>query len=468
MGILGSIAGGMAKGIFSVSNAVATSTANGLYTALQNAKTKKDIKALYNQVSNANFENRAVALLPGTQSREQLLLVSSNDENDILDYDVSNVNSAGLDYIYGMCDDPEGVIVSGGTNDERMVALVPFIYKAQNKGLPIFVIHSGNSALESYVTNWCQYIDVISQRGNYYDAFRGLPTEDIAFLLYESMPDELAVPAAESLIHAVVEVIDRLGRDITAKSLADFPLLNLQTQLNDMLKNGMLTKDEYDELNAFYLAGASEASNVRVFFNKLNRQFENVFGKNNLSKCNIKGAINKKGIICIDVGNTGNELLFSLVLNHILFLSNQGKDFAVILDGIPIAKYEKLNDLFRNHTYAVSNSDFISSISGGTISKDELFSEITGSVTRTVLFCHSSGTSCQTWSDYMGKYNKIKITNSITQSSAFMNSSSTSGISVSEAETPRVSPTTLTKLNPYCACIYSAEGILFARVNEPE
>ena len=65
------IMGGIARGATSAS----MWTGNMIYTALQNARTKKEIRALYKHASDANFQNRAVALLPGI-SRQQFLLTS--------------------------------------------------------------------------------------------------------------------------------------------------------------------------------------------------------------------------------------------------------------------------------------------------------------------------------------------------------------------------------------------------------
>lgn len=73
MGLFGNtmgMMGGVARGTASAS----MWTGNMIYTALQNARTKKEIRALYKNASNANFQNRAVAVLPGV-SKQQLLLM---------------------------------------------------------------------------------------------------------------------------------------------------------------------------------------------------------------------------------------------------------------------------------------------------------------------------------------------------------------------------------------------------------
>ena len=71
-------------------------TGNMIYTALQNAKTKREVRELYNRASEANFKNRSVAILPSINKQQLLLTTGDPSENDIYDYQ-SNSNTAALD-----------------------------------------------------------------------------------------------------------------------------------------------------------------------------------------------------------------------------------------------------------------------------------------------------------------------------------------------------------------------------------
>ena len=205
---------------------------------------------------------------------------------------------------------------------------------------------------------------------------------------------------------------------------------------------------------------------MAIFLNRLNRQSEAIYGKPLSRFSNTKSMLNQKGVIAIDVGNSGNELLVKLVLNHLLLLQGQGKEFAILLDNIPISRHEKISDLLRGHPYAISSQDFISSLFGGEQRGDDLFSEITGNVNTTVLFRHASGTTCQKWSEHLGKYRKIRIRYNIAQNNAFMNTSNSRGLSVDEADEPRIRAETLGKLADGLACIHSIDGILIAEVKD--
>ena len=61
---------------------------------------------------------------------------------------------------------------------------------------------------------------------------------------------------------------------------------------------------------------------------------------------------------------------------------------------------------------------------------------------------------------------KIKIRYNITQSNAFMNTSNSWGLSVNEADEPRIRAETLGKLADGLACIHSIDGILIAEVKD--
>lgn len=457
LGILGGVARGTASATLW--------TGNMIHTALQNARTKKEIRALYKHASEANFQNRAVAVLSGI-SKQQLLLTSGEpDDNDVYDYQSESATAA-LDFIWGDTNAPGSVVISGGQNRERVCALIPFVHKAQTENMPVIALHAGNADLEQMLLNHSRDCEFISRKGCFYDVFRGMPVDDIAFLLYETMPEDTASPAAESLLRALIEVLLITDGKITLSTLAAFPLVSLKNRIDALYNGGMLSRDEYDEINHYCMAGSSETDAVRIFLNRLNRQSEAIYGKPLSKSSNIKKMLNQNGVIAIDVGNSGNELLVSLLLNHLLLLQSQGREFAVLLDSIPISRYAKICDMLRGHPYAVASQDFVASLFGGEQRGDDLFSQIAGSVNTVVLFRHASGTSCQKWSDHLGKYRKIRIRYNISQNNAFMNSSNSRGISVDETDEPRIRAETLGKLAAGMACIHSIDGILIAEVKD--
>ena len=462
MGLLGDafhVMGGVTRAAYGVS----MWTGNSIYTALQNARTKKEIRRICDHASEANFQNRSVMIMPNENKQQLLLVTSDPSDNDIYDYDTKSQTPA-LDFIWGENDYPEGEIVSGGEVRTRMEALIPFVHKSQQEGIPLIALHSGNRDIGAMIREHSVDAEFIDRTNTYYDVFRGMPVDDIAYLLYETMPNDDSNPSSESLLRALIEVVLHKEGTVTIQNLAVFPILKLKDELDKLLKDGEITTIEHREIDRYYMAGSSETDAVRIFLNKLNRQAEGIYGRPTGRKSNIKRMLNQKGVISIDVGGVNNELIGELVINHLMLLQAQGKEFSILLDDVPISRFLKIRDLLRGRTYAISQKDFISSLYGGDIHGDELFAELTGDVAKIVLFRRSAGTSCQKWSDFMGKYKKIRIRYNISQNNSFMNSSDTRGISVDETDEPRVRAETLGKLTGSLACVYSTNGILFAEV----
>lgn len=453
------VMGGVTRAAYSTS----LWTGNAIYSALQNARTKKEIRQIYDQASEANFQNRSVMIMPHANKQQLLLASSEPNDNDIYDYDSSSTTPA-LDFIWGETDYPEGEVVSGGDIKTRVDALVPFVHKSQQEGIPLIALHCGNRELLTMIKNHSVDFEFIDGANAYYDVFRGMPVDDIAYLLYETMPEDDSNPSTESFLRALIEVVLHKEGTVTIQNLATFPVLNLKDELDALLKDDEITKQDYKEIDRYFMAGSGEVDSVRIFLNKLNRQIESLYGRPKGNNSNIKKMLNQKGVISIDVGGVNNDLLVGLILNHLMLLQSQGREFSILLDDIPISKFIKIRDLLRGRTYAISQKDFIASLYGGEVQGDELFSELTGNVTTVVLFRHASGVSCQKWSDFMGKYKKIRIRYNISQNNSFMMSNDSRGISVDETDEPRVRAETISRLTGKMACIYSGNAILFAEV----
>ena len=438
-------------------------TGSMIASAINNAKTKKEIRNIYKSATEANYQSRAVAVLPSLNKQQLLLTSNDPNDNDVYNYPIETSTPA-IDFIWGTNNTLDGLLVSGGRNKDRVKALMPFVRKSQNTGMPLIAIYSGDFELETMLFDEGVAHEFVTRSGVYYDVFRGIPIADIAYLLYETMPSSMASPSAEPLLQALVEVVVRVEGTVVIQKLAEFPIHNLKDKLDELYKTGAMTADDYHEINHNYMAGSSELNNVRNFLKRLNMQMEGVYGKPKKSICNIKKMINQKGIAAICIGNANNELLVSLVMNHLQYLKYQGREFAILLDDLAISKHPKSYDLLHNRIYAISHKDFVSSIYGGERSGEEAFTEIMGFISTVVLFGHSSSASCKKWSEFLGTYHKIRIKMNISQSRGLLTSNNTSGISVDEADEPRIRAETLLKIPSGVACISQSEGILLAEV----
>lgn len=432
---------------------------------ISSARTKKDIQRIYNDTMQANSTSRSVFALQHVNKAQLLLTSGDSADNDIFVYQSKSLTPA-IDYIWGESKDPESTVISGGNPDERVRAMMPFIHKSQQDGIPVIALHAGNRGLEKLIAEHSVTCENIAQGNLYYDAFRALPIEDMAYLLYETMPKESANHSAEALILAILEVLLRTEGKVTFQNLAGFPIIKLIDKLNTLRKSGAVTADEFSAISRDYMSGSSEIDAVRSFLNKLNRQAESIYGKATSNPCNIRKVLNMKGVVAIDIGsgNGYNELVLSFVINQLLHIQSTGREFAILIDGIALSRFTKLSDILHGKAFAISHSDFVSSLYGGEKRGEDLFTDVIGNVNTLVLFRHRSGTSCQKWSEHLGKYHKIKIKISVSRTKSFLSGGDTRGIQVDEADEPRVRAETISMLPGTLACIHNKVGTLFAEV----
>ena len=436
-----------------------------IYDWYNNRKQQKKIGQMHSDAHETNYQRRAVFALPHV-NKCQLLLTSvdsTNTDNDIYEWQPASPTPA-IDFIWGENHNADSIVVSGGKPEERVRALMPFVNKSQKENIPVFVLHANNRSLENMIKSNSNYHEFISLGGMYYDAFRSLPVEDMAYLLYESIPEDDSSPSAEALLRAILEVLLRNEGKATFHNIASFPSAKLVDELNRLLSTGEVSMDEFNDISRDYMSGSSEIDAVRSFLNKLNRQAESIFGKPTANICNIKKVINSKGVIAFDVGPSNNELIMNFIINQIIHLQQAGKDLNILIDGIALSRHPKICELIRGRVFALSNSDFISSLYGGERNGDDIFNEVTGDITTLVLLNHKSGTSCKKWSEHLGKYNKIRIKLNISQNKSWSVNSNTEGISVDEAEEPRIRAETIAMLPNSLACIHNRNGTLIAEV----
>lgn len=429
----------------------------------QNAKNEREINAIYRDVLQTNTQNRAVAVLKKNDVTQLLLTSGDKNENDVQIVRTTSVNPA-LDFIWGENDNLEGLIISGGTDSARINALMPFVRKSQLAKIPVLVLYTGNEELERMLINNSHTCEIVNGGDFYYDPFRGIGTRELANLLYESMPEGTSSPNAVPLFNALLDVILLKNMKLNFENVASFPLNRLMDELNTLQRNGSVFTEDYKRIEDSFMAGSSEIPKVNLFLSQLKQQAQEIFGKPSEKRCNIKKMFSRdKGIVAINVGINKDSLL-NFVIKHLMYLQSTNLDFSMVLDNIPIAKAPNIDRLLYGRKYAICHQDLISTLFAGDRRGDDLLTEIAGNVSTLVLFHHSSGASRQKWSDQLGKYRKIRIQLNISKNKSFLNSSSTKGVNIDEIDEPRVRAEVLERLRGNFACIYNANGILFAEV----
>lgn len=60
-----------------------------------------------------------------------------------------------IDYIWRLSNDLEGEVVSGGDGKSRVDALIPFVHKSHQNGIPLITLHAGNKYLAPMLKAHC-------------------------------------------------------------------------------------------------------------------------------------------------------------------------------------------------------------------------------------------------------------------------------------------------------------------------
>ena len=435
----------------------------------QTRRVNKQIRQTVETVSETNYANRSVIAMPYVDKPQ--LLLTAKDDDDIYQYDATASSTPALDYIWGETDGPETVVVSGGSSADRSAALLPFVRKAQISNVPVVVIHSGDDDLMSMVDTNSVMHERIGKGHLAYDPFRGMTSEAIAMMLCDSMDDASRSYEAESLLRALSSMMGYLHGATDIHEMAAYRITGYIGDLDDLYDNGAMGEEERLTMSNNYSLGSSRASDVTSFLYRLDNQLRSVLGAvDGRERGNVRRGLNRKGVVSFDVGTSNNDFVLRLIVNHLLRYRADGINFAVLIDDVDVSRYSRIVDLISGNPFAISSSDFVASLSRNGASGDEMFAGIMGDVSHVVAFRHVSGHSAQKWSEYMGKYHKLKIKASVSSTVIPMPIggivSPTNGVQVEESDEPRVRAETISMLPDGIACIYGSQCILISKIEQ--
>jgi hypothetical protein len=188
--------------------------------------------------------------------------------------------------------------------------------------------------------------------------------------------------------------------------------LNLSGVISERLKNGLISQDKANHLNALLSAGQGESPKIDTFFSDVKAKIQNISVKDpKITKpYGIVSAIANRQILCIDLKSSSNILSLELFANSLQIAMNRGLEFSLMLDEIAFANNDLLLSVLgqATSTQIIMLSDDLYSLLGA---REDIFAALVGRTEKTVVYSHSSNASCEKWSMYLGQYDKIDIAN---------------------------------------------------------
>jgi len=307
----------------------------------------------------------------------------------------------------------ESVIVSGGSQDERLHICEEILRNAYSASHPVIVLHTANGGIEDIVTR-NGFGTAVSERNKKFDAFTSFEFNEIYQAVTDTCKSKYDIkPAGRYVLQAVYDLLLNRGKKPYFSGFANCPYFKLSDTITTRLNSGAITQDEADRLNSLLLTGQSECPKIDTFFNDMKSQIDYLSAPDPAAvhAASVLSAIKKSQILCIDIRSSANAMLLELVLNSLVIAMNRGRDFSLLIDDIAFVN----NDMLKNtlcqkasHNNIILSKDLYA-LTGG---KEDVFAAVIGGAEKTVLFSHSSGISCDKWSRYVGEYEKIDVSQS--------------------------------------------------------
>jgi hypothetical protein len=307
----------------------------------------------------------------------------------------------------------DSVIVSGGSQGERLNICDAILRNAYNAKHPVIILYTANGAMENIVAR-NGFGTVASARNRMFDAFTSFEFNEIYQAVTDTCKSKYDIkPAGRYVLQVTYDLLMNRGKKPYFSGFANCPYFKLSDTIAARLNSGAITQDEADKLNSLLLTGQSECPKIDTFFNDMKSQVDYLSAPDpaSVKAVSVLSAIKKSQILCIDMRSSSNVMLMELIVNSLIIAMNRGYDFSLIVDDIAFVNNDMLKNTLcqkSNHHNVILSKDLYA-LTGG---KEDIFAAIIGEAEKTVLFSHSSSISCDKWSKYVGEYDKIDVSQS--------------------------------------------------------
>ena len=352
----------------------------------------------------------------------------------------------------------DSVIISGGSQDERLHICEEILRNAYSANHPVIILHTGNGRMEDIVMQ-NGFGTVVNAGNKMFDAFTSFEFNEIYQVVTDTCKSKYDIkPAGRYVLQVVYDLLMHRGKKPYFSSFANCPYFKLSDHITTRLNSGAITQDIADKLNSLLLTGQAECPKIDTFFNDMKAQIDYLSAPDpaSVKAASVLSTIKKNQILCIDLRSSSNVMLMELIVNSLIIAMNRGYDFSLIIDDIAFVN----NDMLKNaicqkssHNNIILSKDLYA-LAGG---KEDIFAAIIGESEKTVLFSHSSSISCDKWSKYIGEYDKIDVSQNFNSG---WNKSSKWGFNTNSGKTEtlkreaKVKPEQINRLSQNEAFIY--------------
>ena len=311
-------------------------------------------------------------------------------------------------------------IVSGGTQNYRARTAASITACSLSQNISTVILHEGNVTLQNHIGQATAFTGnkvIITNSTAVYDPFYNRSKQEICNLIMNSTDTHTFINAiGQQYILGLLDFIESKNIPPYCNMLMTCPHNTIFEKIDDAQQKGYLTDQKATSIRNELMQGQSEMANIQAFFSQLGYQGAGILSnKTGGHSVNIKTAVEHNGLIMIDIGSSTNEILLNLIVNEIKEVLITGKKMMLILDNISIHSNELLAKLIKSlssRCLTTLVSDDVYTMLGA---DDNLFHSFTGNACKCVVFGHTSGVTCNKWSEIFGYYDVDKVSENIGQ-----------------------------------------------------
>jgi hypothetical protein len=304
----------------------------------------------------------------------------------------------------------DSIIISGGSQNERLHICKALLRNAHNKNHPVIILHTANGAMEKIIAQ-NGLGTVANEENKMFDPFTSFNFNEIFQVVTDTCKSKYDIkPVGRYVLQVAHDLLINKGRKPYFSGFANCPYFKLSDTISTRLNSGTITQDVADKLNSYLLTGQAECPKIDTFFNDMKSQINYLSAPDPAAAkaVSVLSAIKNNQILCIDLRSSTNIMLIELIVNSLIIAMNRGFDFSLMIDDIAFVNNDMLKNTLcqkSNHHNIIVSKDLYA-LTGG---KEDIFSIIIGEAEKTVLFAHNSNISCEKWSKYVGEYDKIDV-----------------------------------------------------------
>ena len=310
-------------------------------------------------------------------------------------------------------------VISGGTNANRSRTASSIIACSLDQKVPVVVLHEGNTELEAavaYATSFTNNKVIIAKNTAIYDPFYNRNNIEIWNLILNSCTKSLTIGAlGQRYICGMSDFIKSKNIPPYCEMFLSCPHDILFDKLDEAEQNGYITSNSATQIRNQLMQGQNERPNIQSFLSQLSYQGLGILsnkGSRNAA-VNIKTAVHHDGMLMMDIGSSTNEILLNVVVNEIKEILATGKKMMLVIDGININSNEALSKLIKSlssRCLTTLLSDDVFAMLGADVN---LFNTFVSNASKSIVFSHSSGTTCSKWSEIFGYYDVDKVSQNV-------------------------------------------------------